>query len=256
MRNESRALRELLPRIPKWVDEIVVVDNASTDGSDRVARSCGATVVREDRVGYGAACATGLSLVLSSDSEIVVFLDGDGSDDPREMARLVDPIIDGQAGLTIGVRQTRNAMPIQQRFGTRLVCSLLSLGFGTPVRDLGPFRAGSRAILAALPLRDRGYGWTAEMQAEALRFGVPIVEVEVSWRPGIGKSEITGTWLGVARAARDLIRHSLREVLLFRIECLSRSARRSRRPSRLQLPTQRSVPGQPQHSRSPSAPRS
>ena len=221
-RNESDALRALLPRIPDWVDRTIVVDNASTDGSGRVAEALGAEVLREDRIGYGAACAAGLAVALSSDTQIVVFLDGDGSDDPQEMARLVNPIIDGQAGLAIGVRRACEPMPVHQRLGTRLVCAILTLGFGTRVRDLGPFRAGSASVLADLPLTDRGFGWTAEMQAEAMRFGVPIVEVEVSWRRGMGKSEITGTWRGVARAARDLIRHSLREALIFRVDRLMR----------------------------------
>ena len=228
-RNESDALRTLLPRIPDWVDRIIVVDNASSDGSGRVAEALGADVLREDRIGYGAACATGLASALASDTQIVIFLDGDGSDDPQEMARLVDPIVDGQAGLAIGVRCACETMPLHQRLGTMLVCSILSVGFGTRVRDLGPFRAGSAAVLADLPLLDRGFGWTAEMQAEAMRFGVPIVEVEVSWRRGMGESEITGSWRGVARAARDLIRHSLREVLVYRVECLMQRIRR--RPS-------------------------
>ncbi len=238
-RNEAPALRELLQRIPDWVDHTIVVDNASSDGSGGVAKSLGATVIREDRVGYGAACAVGLDFALSSGSQIVVFLDGDGSDDPREMARLVDPIIRGDAKLSIGVRQCRDAMPIQQRLGTRLVCSLMSLGFGTRVRDLGPFRAGHAEALASLPLVDRGYGWTAEMQAQALRFGVTIQEVEVSWHRGSGTSEITGSWIGVARAARDLIRHSLREIVMFRFERLSERLCRSHSPSRLRGSTPR-----------------
>jgi len=218
VRNEAVALPALLSRIPSWVDHVVVADNASEDGSGALARQAGATVLRVERIGYGAACAAGLAQALSVAPQVVVFLDGDGSDDPAEMSRLVDPILQEKAALTIGCRRGASRMPWHQRWGTQLVCRVLEIGFGTPVRDLGPFRAADARALARLPLTDRGFGWTAEMQAQALRFEMSVLEVPVSWRRGQSDSEISGTCAGVARAARDLLRHSLREVALYRLQ--------------------------------------
>jgi len=212
-RNEASSIPQWLPRVPAFVDQVVVVDNASTDGTGDVARAGGAEVVHVSRPGYGAACAAGLEYVLRGESEVIVFMDADGSDDPAEMIRLLEPIVDEDVELVIGVRNGCDGMTRAQQFGTRFVCDLLSRGFGRPVADLGPFRAASRALLERLPLRDRGYGWTAEMQAQALRVDARIREVPVSWRPGISPSEISGQWRGVLRAGRDLVRRSVREIV-------------------------------------------
>lgn len=212
-RNEALALPGVLRRVPAWVDTVVVADNGSSDATAAVAVSAGARVVHVPTPGYGAACHAGSVLAAREGAEITVFLDADGSDDPREMARVVDPIHDGRAELVVGRRGGIEAMPPQQRLGTAFVCGLLSLGFGVRVLDLGPFRAIRTSSLTALALRDRAFGWTAEMQARALRLGLRVREVPVSWRPGAGRSEITGTWRGVLRAAYGLTRHSLREIL-------------------------------------------
>ena len=217
-RNEAESLPTLLRQVPSWVDEVFLVDNGSSDLTAEVARAAGATVVDEPRVGYGSACAAGLERAINTGAAVVVFMDADGSDDPAEMSRLVDPVLEDRAELVVGCRRESSSMPLHQRLGTQLVCLLLSFGFGQSVRDLGPFRAAETKALAALALKDRAYGWTAEMQARALRFGLEVLEVEVSWRPGLGRSEITGSWRGVLRAARDLIGCSVREIAVFRFE--------------------------------------
>ncbi|MEM9174265.1 MAG: glycosyltransferase [Myxococcota bacterium] len=217
-RNEAASIPGWLPRVPSFVDQIVVVDNASTDETAAVARAGGAEVVHAPQPAYGAACAAGLAHVLRGPAELVVFMDADGSDDPTEMARLLEPIVADAASLVIGHRIDRGGMTRAQRLGTRVVCQLLALGFRQRVSDLGPFRAASRALLERLPLRDRGFGWTAEMQAQAMRLGATVAEVPVSWRPGQGPSEISGRWQGVLRAGRDLVRRSLWEILGARVD--------------------------------------
>ena len=217
-RNEAKALADLIPRIPAWVDRVIVVDNASTDETSSVAEAKGAWVIHEAQLGYGAACSAGLKRALSENADFIVFMDGDASDDPAEIVSLLAPLHAGEADLVIGRRKQSVGMTFPQRAGTRLVCTLLSIGFGTTVGDIGPFRAATHRLLSELPLVDRGFGWTAEMQAEALRAGERLLEVDVSWRSGVSPSEISGNWRGVLRAARDLLRHSIREIILYRID--------------------------------------
>lgn len=212
-RNEGEALPGVLRRVPAWVDRVVVADNGSTDETADVARRAGAQVVHVPIPGYGRACAEGSAAALAAGADVVAYLDADGSDDPRELPRVLDPVVHGIADLVVGRRQLEGRMPPHQRLGTAFVCAVLSAGFGRRVRDLGPFRALRASTLAELGMRDRAFGWTAEMQARALRFGLGYREVPVSWRPGAGRSEITGTWRGVARAAFGLTVHSLRQIL-------------------------------------------
>ncbi len=212
--DEERSIGAVVDEIPAWVDDVVVVDNGSSDATARVARRHGARTVREPRRGYGAACQAGIDLLARSGApDAVVFLDADGSDAPAETARLVDPILADRADLVVGRRPLRQRMRLHQRLGTRLVCALLRLGFRAQVTDIGPFRAVSWRTLQRIGMRDRRYGWTAEMQARALRFGERVAEVPVSWRPGRGRSKISGTWKGTLRAARGLVGSVLRELL-------------------------------------------
>lgn len=158
--NEEQAICQVIADIPDWVDEIVVADNGSSDRTVDVARNSGARVVTEWSRGYGAACQAGLRALNPVD--IIVFLDGDYSDDPREMALIVDPIASGSAQLVIGSRVMGNALPgalsPHQRLGNFLACLLMQRFFGTGFTDLGPFRAITHDALLALAMRDRNYG--------------------------------------------------------------------------------------------------
>lgn len=196
--NEEQAIGRAIADIPAWADEIVVVDNGSRDGTARVARAAGARVVTELERGYGAACQTGIKALNSPD--IIVFLDGDYSDRPEEMAALADPIALGEADFVVGsrVRGKRGpgALTPQQRLGNWLACCLIRRIWGTPCSDLGPFRAISARALRALNVKDRAYGWTVEMQLKAAQSGLAYLEVPVSYRARIGVSKISGTVRG------------------------------------------------------------
>jgi glycosyltransferase involved in cell wall biosynthesis len=200
--NEERAIGKVLAAIPRWVDDVVVVDNGSTDGTARVVRTKGARLVAEPVRGYGAACQAGIRALGASD--VVVFIDGDFSDRPEEMQRLIDPIIGGRADLVIGSRVTgrreAGALSAQQRFGNWLACRLMRWFWGARYTDLGPFRAIGRAALDRLEMRDRGFGWTVEMQVKAVRLGLRVQEVPVSYRRRIGVSKISGTLSGTVQA--------------------------------------------------------
>lgn len=205
--NEERAIREVLAAVPRWVDEVVVVDNGSTDGTARMARAVGARLVSEPVRGYGAACQAGIRALRSGD--VVVFMDGDFSDRPEEMGRLVEPIVQGHADLVIGSRVTGpcepGALSPQQRFGNWLACRLMRLFWNARYTDLGPFRAISRAALERLDMRDRGFGWTVEMQIKGLRRGLRIEEVPVAYRRRIGVSKISGTLGGSVQAGLKIM---------------------------------------------------
>ncbi len=229
--DEEASLGPVLDRVPEWVDDVVVADNGSRDATARVARGRGAEVVHEERRGYGAACAAGVAALAGRlrDADVVVFLDAGGSDDPAEMDRLVDPVLREEAELALGVRRGRDRMPRHQRLGTALVAGLLGRCFGVRVSDLGPYRAIRWETLAGLGMRDRRFGWTAEMQARALRQGRALREVSVGWRPGAGRSTISGTVLGSLRAGRDLCLAVGIQAFAARAERIAAAAR-ARRP--------------------------
>lgn len=205
--NEETSIGKVLSAIPPWVDEVVVVDNGSTDRTAEVARSHGARVVVEDRRGYGSACLAGLKSL--SDPDVVVFLDGDFSDDPGEMALLVDPIASGEADLVIGSRGLGNrepgALTPQARFGNWLACKLIRWLWKVQYTDLGPFRAIRASALRRLGMHDPNYGWTVEMQIKATRFNLRVREVPVCYRRRIGKSKISGTVKGVLGAGSKIL---------------------------------------------------
>jgi glycosyltransferase involved in cell wall biosynthesis len=195
------------PIIPKWVDEIVVADNGSSDRTAEIAERAGAHVVHERERGYGAACQAGIGALRAAD--IVVFLDGDRSDDPGEMVALVDPIAEDRADCVIGSRVTgnaaRGALTPQQRFGNWLACRLILLFWGARFTDLGPFRAIRRHTLQALNMTDRKFGWTVEMQIKAARAGVKTLEVPMSYQPRVGVSKISGTLAGSVKAGAGIL---------------------------------------------------
>ena len=205
--NEERAIARVLADVPDWVDDIVVADNGSSDGTADAARVAGARVVTEARRGYGAACQAGLREL--ADVDIVVFLDGDYSDSPEEMGLLVDPIARGDAEFVIGSRtrgvSLEGALTPHQRFGNWLACRLMRTLFGASYTDLGPFRAITSPGLERLGMTDRAYGWTVEMQVRALAAGLRVSEVPVSYRPRIGASKISGTVKGSILAATAIL---------------------------------------------------
>ncbi|HEX9881995.1 MAG TPA: glycosyltransferase family 2 protein [Hyphomicrobium sp.] len=205
--NEEQAIGRVIADIPPWVDEIVVVDNGSHDGTARTAQRAGARVVHEGERGYGAACQAGIRALEAPD--IVVFIDGDYSDQPQEMATLTDPIAAGQVDFVVGsrVRGKRGpgALTPQQRFGNWLACRLIHRIWGTHCSDLGPFRAISADALRALDVKDRAYGWTVEMQLRAAESGLRYLEVPVSYRARIGVSKISGTLRGSVLAGITIL---------------------------------------------------
>ena len=208
--NEAKAIGQVIGDIPDaWVDEVVVVNNASTDATERNARAAGATVVREPEPGYGAACLRGLAYAATRQPEIIVFLDGDYSDHPNELPRLVRPIVRGEADFVVGSRIRGDSEPgallPQARIGNRLACTLMRLIWDVSYTDLGPFRAIRYDALQYLQMQDRTFGWTIEMQIKAAEAGLQIQEVPVSYRRRVGVSKITGTLQGTLRASAKIL---------------------------------------------------
>ena len=208
--NEERSLPMVLDAIPAGlVEEVVVVDNASTDRTADAARSRGATILFEPRRGYGAACLRGLEHLRTRRPEVVVFLDADYSDHPEEMPGLLEAIARGGADLVIGSRvlgtRERGALLPQARAGNWLATRLIRMLYGGRFTDLGPFRAVRFEALLALGMADRDFGWTAEMQVKALRRGLRVLEVPVSYRRRIGASKITGTVSGTVKAGAKIL---------------------------------------------------
>jgi len=205
--DEERAIGRVIDAIPAWVDETVVVNNGSTDATAAVASAHGARVVDEERRGYGVACLTGIDAL--NNAHIVVFLDGDFSDRPEQMARLVDPIVEGRADFVLSNRVSEDRadhpMTNLQRMGNRLACGLINGRWRTRYSDLGPFRAISRSALERLSLRDRNFGWTVEMQIQAVRHGLRVQEVQMSYRRRIGHSKISGTLGGAVGAGLKIL---------------------------------------------------
>jgi len=216
--NEAPSIAKVIEAIPEWVDQIIVGDNGSTDDTATIAEAAGATVVHEPERGYGAACLRAMEALESPD--VVVFLDADFSDDPAEMDRLVDPILNGDADIVIGSRVLGEADPgaltPQQRFGNRLACWLMRLFWQANYTDLGPFRAIRYATLRELDMRDRNWGWTVEMQVRAAQRRLRIIETPVRYRKRIGRSKISGTVSGVIKAGSKILYFIFRELFASR----------------------------------------
>jgi glycosyltransferase involved in cell wall biosynthesis len=201
--DEAAALPWLLGRMPHG-HRAIVVDNGSRDGSAEIASAHGADVVREPIRGFGAACWAGLR---AAASDVVCFMDGDASLDPRELPRLSGPVLAGAVDLALGARVAqRGAWPPHARLANRLLARELRRRSGVALTDLGPMRAARRDALLGLGIADRGFGWPLEMVVRAAGAGWRIEQVEVTYRPRVGRSKVTGTVRGTARAVRDMAR--------------------------------------------------
>jgi glycosyltransferase involved in cell wall biosynthesis len=217
--DEEGSIGEVVRGVLEHADAAVVVDNGSRDRTDAVAREAGADVVREPRRGYGAACLAGVRRARELGASIVLFTDGDGSDDPREAPLLTGPVVRGEADLVLGVRTARTtehgAMTPVQRFGNWFAPWLMALTVGARYRDMPPYKAISLDALDRLALRDAGMGYIIEMLLRAHTLGMRVVEVEVACRARrAGVSKVSGTLRGTARASvkitSAILRHAAR----------------------------------------------
>ena len=211
--NEEAAIGEVVREVPcALVHEIIVVDNGSSDRTAVVAAGAGARVVREPVRGYGAACLAGARATL--DADVLVFLDGDRNENPRELPVVLGPVLAGEADLVIGSRVRGGAEPgaltLQQRLGNRLVTSLVGLLYGVALTDIGPFRAIPARVLRDLTMEHKTYGWPVEMVVKAARRGYRIVEVPVTCRARVGRSKVGGTLKGSLLAGYHLLFTTLR----------------------------------------------
>ena len=200
-----------LPKLRTMHASVTVVDNGSTDGSARVAAELGAAVAYQPERGYGAACLKGIESLRDVDEEdIILFMDGDASDDLRDVPRLLDALLKDAADLVIGSRTLGESEPgalaPHARFGNWLATTLIAMKTGNRFTDLGPMRALRMKTLRALHMQDRGYGWTVEMQLKAARNALRVREIPVNYRKRIGKSKISGTAIGSARAGIAILR--------------------------------------------------
>ena len=214
--NEEEPIADVIRAVAstKIPHEVIVVDNGSTDRTADRARAAGARVVAEPRRGYGRACAAGIR-ALSPQSDVVVFLDGDGSDCPEFMDRLVDPIVTGTHDFVIGSRtrgqREPGSMNAQQIYAGRFGGWLLSILYGVRYTDMCPFRAIHRHALERLGMREKTYGWNLEMQMRAARAGLRILEVPVNHRCRAGgKSKVSGTLRGTFVAGARIMATFLR----------------------------------------------
>lgn len=199
--NEAENLPEVIESMPAFVDQVVVADNCSTDGTDEIAKGLGALVSYAESRGYGAACLAAMKLLSNWEKAIVVFVSGDGSDDASEMSGLIAPIANGECKLVIGSRRLGyvepGAMTFAQRFGNLLATALMRLIWNAKFTDLGPYRAIELQTLLSLQMKDRDYGWTVEMQLKALLAGIKYMEVPVSYkRRRRGTPKVAGTLKG------------------------------------------------------------
>ncbi len=200
--NEAESIGLVVKEIPKIVSEIIVVNNNSTDATAENARKSGATVLTENRPGYGHACLCGINYIAkqSKQPDIIVFMDGDYSDYPEELMKVVNPIIEDGIDFVIGARvkelREEDSMTPQQIFGNWLATKLMKLFFRATFTDLGPFRAIKYEKLLALQMEDKTYGWTVEMQLKALKLHLTYAEVPVRYKKRIGISKVSGTIKG------------------------------------------------------------
>ena len=201
-RNEERAIGDVVGSVIDLVDAVIVADNGSTDDTANIARMAGAQTVFIEPAGYGRACLA--AVALAGDCDILIFMDGDASDDPDDLSKILAPIKAGEADMVIGSRILGDcdagALSLQQRFGNSLACWLMRLIWGYRFTDLGPFRAIRRSSYERLNMQAPTFGWTVEMQVRALKQKLRCAEVPVHYRARIGVSKISGTVHGVILA--------------------------------------------------------
>ena len=209
--NEENAIAKVIQDIPPIVDQIIVVNNNSTDNTYNVAKTAGATVINELKRGYGYACLSGMRYISLQETkpDIIVFLDGDYSDYPQQLSQLIAPIIEKDIDLVVGARvkalREKGAMTYPQKFGNWLATFLMKLFFGARFTDLGPFRAIKYPKLLALNMQDKTYGWTVEMQLKAVKQKYSYVEVPMNYRNRIGVSKVSGTLKGTIFAGIKIL---------------------------------------------------
>ncbi len=210
--NEAAALRHLLPEIPgDFAQWIIVADNGSTDGTAAVARAAGAVVANEPTRGYGRNCLKGFRTACSLGADIVIFMDGDGSDDPADLPMMLAPLSEGRADLVIGSRVSdraeQGAIPTQARLGNRLVSQLIRMLYGVHLSDIGSFRAIRCSSLENLQMSEMTFGWPVEMLVKAARARYRIVELPIHYRHrSHGRSKVAGTIAGSLKAAYYMLR--------------------------------------------------
>jgi glycosyltransferase involved in cell wall biosynthesis len=197
--NEADAIGEVVRAVPAdRVSQVIVVDNGSSDDTVGRAKAAGARVVKELRRGYGAACLAGAKA--AADADVLVFLDGDRSDDPAQLEIVAGPVLADEADLVIGsrIRGTleKRAMPLHGRLGNRLIVFILHLLYGTDITDIGSFRAIKRRMLLRLNMEQMTYGWPVEMIVKAARQGFRLRSVPIRYRRRIGRSKVSGTLKG------------------------------------------------------------
>ncbi|MCF6279217.1 MAG: glycosyltransferase family 2 protein [Flavobacteriaceae bacterium] len=209
--NEAKSIAKVIHDIPKNVDEIIVISNNSTDATEVEAKNAGATVLIEEKKGYGYACLKGMQYIAQQDKlpNIVVFLDGDYSDYPEELTKLIKPIIENDIDFVVGARVKRlrekGAMTFPQIFGNWLATFLMKVMFKAKFSDLGPFRAIKYDKLIDLKMEDKTYGWTIEMQLKALKKKYTYLEVPLNYRNRIGVSKVSGTVKGAVSAGIKIL---------------------------------------------------
>jgi glycosyltransferase involved in cell wall biosynthesis len=209
--NEALSITQVIKAIPALVDEVIVVNNGSTDHTKDLAEQAGATVLNEPRKGYGYACLKGMDYISKMDKkpDIIVFLDGDFSDYPEELTKIVAPIVDDTFDFVIGARvkqlREQGSMTPQQIFGNWLATTLMRLYYGAKFTDLGPFRAIQYKKLMSLHMEDKTYGWTIEMQLKALKQGLSYTEIPVRYKKRIGQSKVSGTLEGSVKAGIKIL---------------------------------------------------
>jgi len=208
--NEALSIKKVVQDLPKnIIAEIVVVNNGSTDDTAKIAEQNGAVVLTENRRGYGWACLKGMEYLKKKDIEIVVFLDGDYSDDPKEITQLIEPIKKNECEFVVGSRvlgkRQKGSLKAHQIFGNKLATFLIRVLFGGDFTDLGPFRAIKHESLSMLSMKDKTYGWTVEMQIKAVKQRLKYMEVPVNYKPRIGKSKVSGTIKGSIKAGTIIL---------------------------------------------------